>query len=359
MFASSATGSYIRAVPATSSDPAAASQQNGFPSLTFTPTGSGGVAPDGRDFNGILNQITAWNQWQQAGGPIVYDATFQGVISGYPKGALVTSATTPGLLWMSTTENNTTNPDSSGAGWTGWTFGSGLTSAVTSITAGLGLSGGAITSTGTIALLQASTGQLGGVKVDGTSITISGSGVISSTPYSGIWPIANGGTGSATLAGANIAVKNVANTFTGQQTLAGTSSVIAAMVTNAGELTTISATAATGTIAYYVASQSVLYYTANASANWTLNIAMSSGTTLGAAMATGQEITIAHLVTQGATAYYNNAVQIDGTTTGVTTKWQGGAPSSGNVSGIDAYTYSVIKTGSGTYTVLASQTPFR
>jgi len=64
------------------------------------------------------------------------------------------------------------------------------------------------------------------------------------------------------------------------------------------------------------------------------------------------------LSTQGATAYYNSAVTIDGTS--VTPKWQGGtAPTTGNVSGIDIYTYAIIKTASATYTVLASQTQFK
>jgi len=74
-------------------------------------------------------------------------------------------------------------------------------------------------------------------------------------------------------------------------------------------------------------------------------------------MSTGQTVTIAFLVTQGSTAYYENVFQIDGTT--VTPKWQGGtAPSSGNASAIDVYTYTITKTASATYTVLASQTKF-
>ena len=77
------------------------------------------------------------------------------------------------------------------------------------------------------------------------------------------------------------------------------------------------------------------------------------------ALATGQSLTVTFLVTQGGTAYYNSAVQVDGTTTGVTTKWQGGAPSAGNASGIDVYTYTIIKTASATFTVLASQTQFK
>ena len=74
-------------------------------------------------------------------------------------------------------------------------------------------------------------------------------------------------------------------------------------------------------------------------------------------MATGDVITVVFLVTNGSTAYYNNAVTIDGTS--VTPKYQGGtAWSSGNASSIDAYSYTIVKTGSATFTVFASQTKF-
>ena len=169
--------------------------------------------------------------------------------------------------------------------------------------------------------------------------------------------IANGGTGATTLAGANIPVFNVANTFTGTQTFSGTSSAQAIILNDAAEVATISATAATGTIAYDITTQSVLFYTSNASANWTVNFRASSGTSLNTLMSTGQSMTAAFLVTQGSTAYYNSAVQVDGSS--VTPKWQGGtAPAAGNASGIDVYTYTIIKTGSATFTVLASLTRF-
>ena len=124
------------------------------------------------------------------------------------------------------------------------------------------------------------------------------------------------------------------------------------------ERTTVSATAATGTVAFDASTQSVLYYTSNASANWTLNIRGNSSTTLSSILATGDAITVTHLVTQGATAYYNSAVQIDGTS--VTPKWQNGAaPANGSANSIDVYTYTIIKTASTpTYTVIASQSKF-
>ena len=141
--------------------------------------------------------------------------------------------------------------------------------------------------------------------------------------------------------------------------LTGSTTAIGLILTNTAEPVTVSATAATGTIALYPSSQSVLYYTTNASANWTINLRFSSGTTMNTAMSTGQAMTVVFMAAQGTTAYYNNVVQVDGATSGVTTKWQNIIPTSGNPSGIDVYSYTIIKTASATFTVLASQTPFR
>jgi len=158
---------------------------------------------------------------------------------------------------------------------------------------------------------------------------------------------------------ANTATTNTAQTFTATQTFSGTSSATAIVLNDAAEVATVSATAATGTINYDITTQSVLYYTSNASANWTVNFRGSSGTSLNTLMSTGQSMTVAFLVTQGSTAYYNSAVQVDGTTSGVTTRWLGGAPTAGNASGIDSYRYLLVKTGSATFTVLASNTQFK
>jgi hypothetical protein len=126
------------------------------------------------------------------------------------------------------------------------------------------------------------------------------------------------------------------------------------------ERTSVSTSAATGTVTINVNTASTLYITASATSNWVLNVqGDATPTTLNSIMTTGDAITVAFLATQGATAYYNTSLQIDGTTSGVTIEWQGGtAPAAGNVSGIDAYVYNIIKTASATYTVLASQTKF-
>lgn len=74
-------------------------------------------------------------------------------------------------------------------------------------------------------------------------------------------------------------------------------------------------------------------------------------------MSTGEVITVVFLVQQGSTAYYNNVVQIDGST--VTPVYDGQvAWSAGNANALDAYTYTIIKTGSATFKVLALQSAF-
>lgn len=164
------------------------------------------------------------------------------------------------------------------------------------------------------------------------------------------------GSGVLSWAAAGISASS-ANTFTALQTFSGSTSVLAMALKNSAELATVSATAATGTINYDITTQSVLYYTTNASGNFTINFRASSGTSLNTAMATGDSVTVAFLNTNGGTAYYNSAVQVDGSS--VTPKWQGGtAPSSGNASSIDVYVYTIVKTGSATFTVAASQTRF-
>ncbi len=118
-FAHNAGSGYIRPIPEASQisiTPGAASLNDGFPPLTFLAEGSGGVPPFGQDMNGILNEITAWIQWTNAEGPVAYDATFSAAIGGYPKGAILTSAV-GGSWWLSTAENNTTDPDTGGTGW--------------------------------------------------------------------------------------------------------------------------------------------------------------------------------------------------------------------------------------------------
>lgn len=253
------------------------------------------------------------------------------------------------------------------------------TGTVTSISTGNGLSGGPITSTGTVSVLANSgitANSTGTFVTQGTGMVVNATGVHVNATYIGTLSAnnttylngqlaayytnaSNITTGTLPWARAPTGTVNTsaAFTFSGLHTFNGNTSALSAVFVNAGETSTISATAATGTINYDVTTQSVLYYTTNASANWTVNFRGSSGTSLNTALATNQSITVAFLVTQGATAYYASAHQIDGSS--VTPKWQGGtAPTAGNPSSIDVYVYTIIKTASATFTVLASQTKY-
>lgn len=119
-FGNAAVAPYIRPIPIPSQigiQGGAASFNDGFPPLCFTPIGAGGVPPWGADFNGLLNQMTAWLRWTHAGGTAAYDAAFSTAIGGYPLGAILVQAATPGKWWYSQVDNNASNPDAAGANW--------------------------------------------------------------------------------------------------------------------------------------------------------------------------------------------------------------------------------------------------
>jgi hypothetical protein len=118
------------------------------------------------------------------------------------------------------------------------------------------------------------------------------------------------------------------------------------------------ASAATGTVSFDVLAASIWFYTSNATANHTLNIRGDGSSTLNSILPVGDSITVVWMNTNGATPFYPNVIQIDGVAP--TVRWQGGtAPSAGNASSIDVYTFTIIKTAATpTYTVLGSQTRF-
>jgi hypothetical protein len=129
-------------------------------------------------------------------------------------------------------------------------------------------------------------------------------------------------------------------------TVAGTTSiqeVIEAVATD---------TSTTGTVTFDVLSGAVKYFNTAQTANRTIDFTNANTT-----MAVGESMTFAVLMTQTGTAYYLNVYQVD--SSAVTPKWQGGsAPTAGNASGIDSYSFTIIKTADATFTVLASQTQF-
>jgi len=217
---------------------------------------------------------------------------------------------------------------------------------------------GKVEAVGGVASSSTTTGTIivtGGVGVSGaiygggqlqTSGQIRTTATTSSTSTSSGSLVVDGGAGIAgdVFIGATLNV-------TGKTTLSATTKLQQVL-----EKVTVSATAASSTVNFDTLTQGVLLYTSNASGNWTLNVRGDSGTTLNSVMATGESFTIAFLATQGGTAYYPTGFTIDGSS--VTVKWQNTTPGSGNANAIDAYSYTIIKTGSATYTVLGSQTKF-
>lgn len=185
---------------------------------------------------------------------------------------------------------------------------------------------------------------------------------IDMTRASNTLPVANGGTGATTLAGANIALTNTTNTFSGPntfsalQTFNGSSSVAATLFKNALETVQTSVALSGTATALYLTSGSV--FLATASADFVINVRLSSGSTLDSAMANNQSVTMSILLTQGTTAYKfaTNGFQIDGSA--VTVKWQGGTTPTGNASSTDVISFVIVKTATSTYTVLGSFTKF-
>ena len=167
--------------------------------------------------------------------------------------------------------------------------------------------------------------------------------------------VTNAATGNAPSVTATGGDSNIDLSFAGKGV--GRVSLGAAKIQQTAEKVTTEATAATGTVNYDVITQAVWNFTTDASGNWTLNIRGDGSNSLNSIMDAGESITVAHIVKQGGTAYYNSAVQVDGAS--VTPEWQGGsAPSAGNANSLDVYSYTVIKTGDAAFTVLASVTQF-
>lgn len=129
-------------------------------------------------------------------------------------------------------------------------------------------------------------------------------------------------------------------------------------VAQAKEKVTVVASGAGGTVTFDALTQAISLYTTASSSNFVLNVRGNSGTTLNSIMSIGESITVVLLSTQGASSWYLTTIQVDGTATGVTTKWASQTPSAGGTNGIDAYTVTIIKTASATYTALASLTKF-
>lgn len=94
-----------------------AAYDSGFPPVTMTPISAGGIPPHGKDFNGLMHDITAAIRYVQAGGLYTYNADFAGAIGGYAKDAILAGVSTT-AVWLNTIDDNLTDPE--GADSAGW-----------------------------------------------------------------------------------------------------------------------------------------------------------------------------------------------------------------------------------------------
>jgi hypothetical protein len=171
--------------------------------------------------------------------------------------------------------------------------------------------------------------------------------------------IANAAAGNSPVISATGGDTNVGITLTPKGDLGRITANGETKIFGVFEGATISTTFITS-FTYDVLTQAVYFQNVNLGANFTVNLRGNASTALNAALAVGESATVALITKQGNTTFYNNVVQVDGTTTNVTVVYQGGsAPTAGNASSNDVYTYTALKTAASTYTILAAQTQFK
>jgi hypothetical protein len=166
---------------------------------------------------------------------------------------------------------------------------------------------------------------------------------------------------SSTLFATNITsnVLVTANNFTatGAVTIGNISITNTASIKNAQERITISATSPTGTINLNVLDQAVLYYTGNIAGSVVLNVTGNGSINFGSMTSIGDSTTVVLATTVGSTIYYPTDLLVDNSNTFVSLKWAGNVdPATASIApgSITTYTYTIIKTGATTYTVLGS-----
>ena len=123
------------------------------------------------------------------------------------------------------------------------------------------------------------------------------------------------------------------------------------------EKSNVSATAMGANANVDILDCAIHFYTANSTANTTLNIRGNSTVTLNSVMSTNQSLTIAFVITNGTSAFRVGNVQLDGANT--TIKWSGGSAPTACSNSTEAYAFTIIKTGAAAqYTLLGSKTQF-
>lgn len=158
--------------------------------------------------------------------------------------------------------------------------------------------------------------------------------------------IADGSINTSELAAGAVTGDKLAVTLTTSNVnLSGATSFLSTVFETAN-VTTLMGASTTINVA-----QPLLVFTANSSANSTVNFTGLAG------MPVGNTASFTIINPNGSSAYYINTYQVDGS--GTTVKWAGGAPIGGTSANTDIYSFSIIKTSATpTYNVFASVQSF-
>lgn len=175
-----------------------ASFSGGFPPVTMQAITSGGIPPDGADFNGIFYDLMTHTVFINAGGQYQFDSTLSTAIGGYPQGfVLQNNAGTASYISMvnsNTTDFNAT-PSSIGTLWGSYS--------------GPSFSNVTISTTGGATTLTS-------IQAAASFITITGSltsnAVLTFPAQLGVWEVINSTTGAFTVTaiasgGTGVAIK--------------------------------------------------------------------------------------------------------------------------------------------------------
>lgn len=178
-----------------------ASLADGYPVITTTNPLAGGVAPAGADLNGILNYITSFQAWVNAGGAFYFNSTLAAAIGGYPLGATLQLSGGLGEV-VSTINGNTQDPNVSMTGWApycgAFPAGQVLVGSGTGTVSSTGLT---YTSTGGLVVTTASTVITGTAYGENIAVTLTPAGASSAA--------VNGISVTATYAGATATSNNI------------------------------------------------------------------------------------------------------------------------------------------------------
>ena len=235
----------------------------------------------------------------------------------------------------------------------------GLISATGNLTSG-NISTGIVSATGNLS----TTGNVTGNYILGNGALLTG--VITSVANinngtSNVTVVSSGGNVTVGVGGtSNVAVFSSGGlAVSGTANLVGSTSAIGALFSGIRERVNVTGTAADGNLNINLSTAPIWFYNANSTSNVRMNLCAGSGNNFGTLTSTGEAVTFTVLMQNGATGYFANTIQVDGTTSGVSTKWLGNViPISGSTNSVDVYSFSVVKTAASTYTVLASQTRY-